>query len=446
MTFEDLNLNKPLLNAISDLGYIEPTPIQAQAFAPIMSGKDLVGIAQTGTGKTFAYLLPLLRQLSFSKQKNPRVLIIVPTRELVIQVHKSIEDLTKYMSIRTVAVYGGTNIKTQRKLVFEGLDVLVATPGRLMDLAMSRELKLKDVRKLVIDEVDEMLNLGFRTQLMNVFDMLPERRQNLLFSATLTPEVGELIEDFFNLPQKIEVAPHGTPLEQIEQSAYHVPNYNTKRNLLESLLKDEEAFSKVLVFVSNKKIADRLHEQLLAIFPEIIGVIHSNKSQNYRIRSVNNFGDGTFRVLIATDIIARGLDISEVSHVINFDLPDEPANYIHRIGRTGRADKRGNAISFINNQEEEYQMAIEKLMKQVIPITPLPEDLAISEELMPEEMPEVLGDKNYLYEHTLKNSQGAFHEKSQKNSKVNLGGSYKRRIKEKYKKPKTRSGKQKKKR
>jgi len=419
VTFEDLNLNNPLRNALADLEYVNPTPIQREAFNTIMSGKDVVGVAQTGTGKTFAYLLPLLRLLKFSTDGQPRILILVPTRELVVQVANEAEKLTKYMTARVVGVYGGTNINTQKQNVHEGVDILVATPGRFFDLAMTRAFKLKQLKKLVIDEVDEMLNLGFRVQLKNVLDLLPERRQNLLFSATLTKEVASLIDDYFYKPEKIEIAPHGTPLEQIIQHGFFVPNFNTKSNLLKLLLQSDEAMSKVLVFMRTKKLADRLHEKISADFPEKIGVIHSNKSQNFRLRMVREFTENKLSVLIATDIIARGLDISEVSHVVNFDMPDEAADYIHRIGRTGRADQKGIAISFVSEKEVEYQEAVQTLMNQEITMLPPPEDLEVSKELIEEEKEKMGGDKFYYKNPNISNSKGAFHQKLEKNKKVN---------------------------
>ena len=425
ITFEDLNLNRPLWNALEELDFIYPTPIQIEAFPIIMSGKDVVGVAQTGTGKTFAYLLPLLRLWKFSKQLHPRTLILVPTRELVLQVVGEIEKLTTYMNIHVGGVYGGTNINTQKIVVQEGLDILVATPGRMKDLALTGVLRLKNLKHLVIDEVDEMLNLGFRTQLTEILDILPEKRQNLLFSATLTEDVANLIETFFNRPQKIEIARTGTPLEQINQQGYAVPNFNTKVNLLKHLLEDE-TLHKVLVFIGTKKLADKLFERLQEDFKEQTGIIHSNKSQNYRINTIKKFHEGETRLLIATDIIARGLDISEVSHVINFDTPDTPENYIHRIGRTGRADKKGIAITFISELEQPYQEAIEALMAQTIPMEHLPETIVISKKLIPEEIPTKGGDKNYLKEHSLKNSKGAFHEKKAKNQKVNLANQKRR--------------------
>lgn len=441
MTFQDLNLNTPLQNALEDLGYIYPTAIQEKALPVVLSGKDVIGIAQTGTGKTLAYLLPILKQLKFSKQKHPRILIVVPTRELVVQVVEEIEKLTTYITVRVAGIYGGTNINTQKQTVYDGLDILVATPGRLVDLALTGNLRLKHIQKLVIDEVDEMLNLGFLPQLTSIMDLLPERRQNLMFSATLTEDVHQIIQDFFYQPERIEVVPNGTPLKLIDQQAYHVPNFYTKVNLLNHLLADE-SLEKVLVFVDSKRLADKMAEHIAPEYTEQVGVIHSNKSQNYRLNAIKKFEDRTNRILIATDIIARGLDILDVTHVINFDTPAIPENYIHRIGRTGRADKNGTAITFINAVEEEYQMAIETLMQQPIPLLALPEDLEISDVYTEEERPN-LGDKHYLKSTNIADSQGAFHEKKDKNKKVNMGGSYKRKLKNKYTKPKTRGQKRK---
>jgi ATP-dependent RNA helicase RhlE len=420
MTFRDLNLNKLLLNAIDDLEYTTPTPIQVEAFPIIMSGRDVVGIAQTGTGKTFAYLLPLLRGLKFSKESTTSVLIIVPTRELVLQVAGEVEKLTKYMTVRTGRAYGGTNIKTQQAMLREGVDVMVATPGRLLDLIYSRSLKAKHIKKLVIDEVDEMLNLGFRAQLLNILDLLPPRRQNLLFSATMTDDVESLLGTFFNAPHKIEIEIRGTPVDKIQQSAYHVPNFNTKVNLLKYLLRLDESMTRVLIFIGTKKLADMLYERLKEDFEEDVSVIHSNKSQNFRMNSISEFHNGGIKFLVATDIIARGVDISEVTHVINFDMPEAPESYIHRIGRTGRADREGVSIAFITSLEQECQMRVETLMKKLIPLRDVPIEVEISKEMLPYEIPSKGGDKNYLLGTSIRDSQGAFHEKKLKNTKVNL--------------------------
>ncbi|MDB9720923.1 DEAD/DEAH box helicase [Winogradskyella sp.] len=441
MTFNELNLFTPLYNALDDLGFTTPTPIQAESFSVVASGKDVVGIAQTGTGKTFAYMLPILRNLSYSKQDNPRVLILVPTRELVVQVVSEIEKLSKYINNRVLGVYGGTNINTQKQAVAQGQDIIVATPGRLYDLAVSRVLQLKSIQKLVIDEVDVMLDLGFRHQLLNIFDILPERRQNIMFSATMTKDVDDLITDFFISPKKIAIAVSGTPLENIKQERYNVPNFYTKVNLLEHLLSDKETFSKVLIFVAYKRMADRLFDKLEELIPGQSCVIHSNKTQNYRLRSIEQFRAGENRLLIATDVMARGLDIEGISHVINFDTPDYPENYMHRIGRTGRAEKEGHTLLFSTEKEQEGRESLEALMKMNITTLEIPEGVEISAELIDEERDEIKERYNPIKRRDEDAPGPAFHEKSEKNSKENLGGSYKFKIAAKYKKPKTRGDK-----
>ncbi len=437
-TFEIFNLSRQLQNAIVDLGFDSPTPIQKEAYPVILSGKDMVGIAQTGTGKTFAYMLPILQELKFSKQINPRILILVPTRELVLQMVEMIESFAKYINIRVIGVYGGTNINTQKHAVAKGADIIVATPGRLFDLAVSRALLLKDVKKLVIDEVDVMLDLGFRPQLTNIFDLLKERRQNIMFSATMTEEVDALINDFFVAPAKISIALSGTPLDNIAQQCYPVQNFYTKVNLLIHLLRDKDEYSKVLVFASNKKSADRLFEALEDDYGSETCIIHSNKSQNYRIRSIEQFDEGKNRILVATDVIARGLDLEEITHVINFDVPSFPENYMHRIGRTGRAEKEGKAILFYTEKEEDSKLAIEKLMSYEIPTIDFPAEVEISKQLTPEERPKVEESYNRNTKKII--TGGAFHEKKEKNMKTNQGGSYLRK-KKKYKNPKTRGDK-----
>ena len=441
MHFKDLNISKQLLNALDDLGFETPTPIQEQSFSVVGSGKDVVGIAQTGTGKTFAYMLPILRNLAYSKQDNPRVLVLVPTRELVIQVVEEIEKLAKYINVRVLGVYGGVNINPQKQAIAQGLDILVATPGRLFDLAVSRTLKLKSIQKRVIDEVDVMLDLGFRHQITNIFDILPERRQNIMFSATMTEDVDELITDFFINPERVSVAVSGTPLDNIDQKRYNVPNFYTKVNLLEHLLNDAETFNKVLIFVAHKKMADRLFEKLDENFKEELCVIHSNKTQNYRLRSIEQFRSGSNRILVATDVMARGLDIDNISHVINFDTPTFPENYMHRIGRTGRAEREGISILFSTENEQDYAEAIESLMQMKIPLIEIPESVEISKELIEEERPQTKERYNPLKRRDEDAPGPAFHKKAEKNLKENLGGSYRREVAKKYKKPKTRGDK-----
>ena len=435
MTFQDLNLNTPLLRAVEELGFTEATTIQHRVFPIVMSGRDVCGIAQTGTGKTFAYLLPCLRQWKFDKNKDPQILILVPTRELVVQVVEAVNKLTPYMSVNAVGVFGGVNINTQQIALESGADVLVATPGRLFDLIMNGAFKTKMIKKLVIDEMDEMLNLGFRKQITNILELLPAKRQNLLFSATITDDVEKLMNDYFSAPIRVEAAPTGTPLENIIQNGYDVPNFNTKVNLLELLLASNEAMTKVLIFAATKALADQLFEKLNEKFPETVGVIHSNKEQNHRFNTVKQFKAGVYKYLIATDVMARGIDVAEVTHVINFDTPDVPENYIHRIGRTGRADKKGISITFITEKEKVLQKAIETLMKQEIPMLALPADLEISAILTEDEKPKVRMKIIQIKIPKKEESGPAFHEKSAKNSKVNVRKNRKEIMQKKYGKP-----------
>lgn len=423
-TFEQFNLPKSLQKAIDELGLTTPTPIQEKAFPVIMSGRDVMGIAQTGTGKTFAYLLPILKQWKFAEGHTPRVLILVPTRELVVQVVEEIEKLTQYMSVRTLGIFGGVNINTQKTAVYQGCDILVGTPGRVMDLALDNVIRFDLLQKLVIDEFDEILNLGFRTQLTSILSMMKDKRQNILFSATMTDEVDGVLEDFFDFPEEITLAPSGTPLEKIQQLAYAVPNFLTKVNFLKKMLSESEDMSRVLIFINNKKVADILANLLEEDFGDQFGIIHSNKSQNYRLNTMASFQQGELRGIVTTDVMARGLDFNDVTHVVNMQFPEVPEQYMHRIGRTGRADKDGIAISFISPKEEEFQLAVEELMDREFDVLDLPEDIAVEERNL--EFEKDRKTIKFLTKKPKLEGGTAFHEKKDKNKKVNLGGPGKR--------------------
>lgn len=425
-TFEQFNLPKALQKALDELQITTPTPIQTKSFPVILSGRDVMGIAQTGTGKTYAYLLPILKQWKFAHVDTPRVVIIVPTRELVVQVVDEVNKLTQYMSIRSLGVYGGTNINTQRKAVYDGVDILVGTPGRMMDLALDGVLRFDNLQKLVIDEFDEILNLGFRTQLTSILAMMRSKRQNILFSATMTEEVDEVLEDFFDFPEEVSLAASGTPLEKIDQQLYHVPNFYTKMNLLMHLLQDKETFNRVLIFINSKRLADIVMEQLEEAFPDEFTVIHSNKSQNFRLRSMAEFQANELRGLLTTDIMARGLDISDISHVINLQFTDAPEQYIHRIGRTGRADKTGIAISFVDPKEEEMLLEAEELMEKELRVIEIPAEVEISDKLMEFEKSKLKAKQLVKVKKPIEKG-AAFHAKKEKNTKVNLGGPGKRK-------------------
>jgi len=436
MTFRDLNLKKPLWNALDDLAYQTPTTIQAVGFNVMMSGKDTIGIAQTGTGKTMAYLLPCLCMWQFSKEPHPQIMIIVPTRELVAQVVREVEKLTTYMNVVVCGVYGGTNMNTQANMVLQGIDVLVGTPGRILDLAINGTLQLKNIKKVVIDEVDETLSLGFRPQLLHIFDFLPAKRQHMVFSATLSEEVSLFLEDYLITPVRVEAARVGLPIEKIDQTGYRVPNFLSKVILLQDLIEQTESDSKIIVFVSSRSLADLLFEAIEGSYADTIGIIHSNKAQNFRFDTVQNFQSGAIRILIATDLIARGIDVTDVTHVINFDIPESPENYMHRIGRTGRADKNGIAITFVSEKDEAALLSIEDLMQRQLSFTKVSEEIEFTDEILEFEKPKIIIPGKNIKLSQRENKGDSFHEKKVKNKKVNVRYNHKKAMQDKYGKPK----------
>lgn len=425
-TFADFDIQEKILDVLADLELFEPTPIQEKSFKPILSGRDIMGIAQTGTGKTLAYLLPILKMWKYNKNGNPTVLILVPTRELVVQVTEILEKLTENITARVIGVYGGKNINTQKLLFNDGCDILVGTPGRVMDLAIDNAISLKEVQKLIIDEFDEILNLGFRPQLTHIFEMMREKRQNVLFSATMTEALDDILTEYFANPIEISLAKSGTPLEKIEQTGYKVENFNTKINLLKHLLETEKDWSKILIFNNNKKHADLLFTKIDELFPNQFDVIHSNKSQNYRLKVMKSFENEEIRGLITTDVMARGLDISNITNVINFEVPEVPEQYIHRIGRTGRADKDGKAVTFVTKKEEPLLLDIELLMDKELKLLDFPTEVKINPKKIASEQDEVKMKNAHTVR--LEEGGGAFHKKKDKNKKINLGGPHKRKI------------------
>jgi ATP-dependent RNA helicase RhlE len=416
MVFEDFKLNKQLLNAVEDLGYSEPTEIQQKAIPQIMAGHDIMGIAQTGTGKTAAYLLPILMKIKYAQGDHPRVLILVPTRELAMQVHASVVDLTKYTDIRSVVAYGGVGPKTQIENIQKGVDILVATPGRFMDIYLKKELVLKQVNTLVLDEADKMMDMGFMPQIRKMLEIVPRKRQNLLFSATMPEKVERLTEEFLEFPMKIEATPQATPVQTVTQVLYEVPNFKTKINLLQHFLRKKEEFNRVIVFVRTRQNAENIYKFISRKIDSEVKVIHANKGQNTRINSVEAFKEGEVRVLVATDVAARGIDISLVSHVINFDVPIVYEDYVHRIGRTGRAKNTGDAMTFANEAELYHMSKIEKIIKMKVPVQPIPEKVVI-EETPFEEKQEILRELDALRKKDDPTFQGAFHEKKGSNQK-----------------------------
>jgi ATP-dependent RNA helicase RhlE len=368
-TFNDLGVAEPLQRALNAEGYTHPTPIQQQAIPALLAGRDLLGLAQTGTGKTAAFALPLLQRLSTGheqrKGKSMRGLILAPTRELVIQISDSLRTYGRNLHLKHISIVGGVSQGPQVKAMAPGVDILVATPGRLLDLVNQGHVRLDGVQVLILDEADRMLDMGFIRDIRKIVDRVPRQRQSMLFSATMPKEVAHLAESLLNDPVRIDIVPPKRTAEKIEQSVYFVST-GDKRSLLTQLLRDP-AMERVLVFTRTKHVANRVAEHL-----EKSGVpsdaIHGNKSQNARQRALQQFRDGQARVLVATDIAARGIDVDNVSHVINFELPNEPESYVHRIGRTARAGTSGIAISFCDASENAFLRQIERMTKTPIAV------------------------------------------------------------------------------
>ena len=364
MSFPSLGLSAPILRAISEKGYTTPFPIQIKAIPAILTGKDVMAAAQTGTGKTAGFTLPMLQRLAHGprvKSNHIRALVLAPTRELAVQVADSIETYGKHLSLKSGVVYGGVKINPQMMKLRSGVDILVATPGRLLDLFGKNAVKFGQVETLVLDEADRMLDMGFVGDIRKIIDLLPESRQNLLFSATFPTEIRTLTRDLFKNPVRIEVNPRNSAARSVKQYAYEVDK-SRKPALLSHLLSNNN-WEQVLVFTRTKKGANRLVQQL-ASNGISSAAIHGDKSQPVRTRTLAEFKANTIRILVATDIAARGLDISELSHVINFDLPKVAEDYIHRIGRTGRAGSEGVAISLVSADEVALLSAIENLIRQ----------------------------------------------------------------------------------
>lgn len=363
MKFSDLGLGAAQLRVVESLGYTVPTPIQHQTIPVILEGRDLIGCAETGTGKTAAFLLPILQKLSDTRRPGVRVLVLAPTRELALQIQTNYNQLNTIKNNRSVILIGGANIKTQIADLRRGATVVVATPGRLLDLAERGVMNLSHVEVLVLDEADRMLDMGFLPAIRKVLSLVPEKRQTLLFSATLSPEIERLARSTMKEPKLVEVSKRGRPASLVEQTAYQVAA-ESKTALLLDLL-ERESFERVLVFARTRRSAERL-SHILAARDHRVNRIHSDRSQPQREAALRGFRDGRTRVLIATDIASRGLDVDSVSHVINYDVPAAPEDYVHRIGRTGRAGNKGKAITIVTPVDELSLRAIEKLMGQTV--------------------------------------------------------------------------------
>ena len=408
-SFSDFKLNKQLLNAVSLKGYSTPTEIQKKAIPLISSGHDVIGIAQTGTGKTAAYLLPILMKLKYHQGNEPRALILAPTRELAIQINGEFVSFSEYLDLRSVSLVGGTGKKSQITELENDPDFIIATPGRFMDLYLEGHIATRSIKTMVLDEADKMMDMGFMPQIRRILEIVPNKRQNLLFSATMPDQVLKLSEEFLEFPMKVEVTSQATTASTIEQKVYAVPNFKTKVNLLYYLLGGKK-FKRVIIFVKTKGNANNLFKFIHRKITEDVRVIHGNKDQNTRLNAFNDFKKGNVRILVATDVVARGIDISMVSHVINFDVPLVYEDYVHRIGRTGRANQKGVALTFVNQAEEYHMEGIEKLINKKLKRSQIPADVIV-EETSFEESQQIARDIDYQKKKRDPNYQGAFHSK-----------------------------------
>ncbi|HIH11101.1 TPA: DEAD/DEAH box helicase [Candidatus Woesearchaeota archaeon] len=367
MSFQQLNLIEPLQNAVAQQGYTTPTPIQAKAIPDLLAGKDLIGIAQTGTGKTAAFVLPILQRMTEKYPRALRTLVLAPTRELAAQIGDSFASYGKFLKFKHTVIFGGVGQGPQVFALSRGVDIVIATPGRLLDLMNQGRVSLRDVEFFVLDEADRMLDMGFIHDIKKIIGRLPQKRQSLFFSATMSPQVSQLAHQLLRNPVRVEVAPQATTVERIKQGVFFVDSAAKEKLLLELLL--QKHLTRVLVFTRTKHRANKV-VSYLSSHNVRTDAIHGNKSQGARTQALQNFKSGRTKVLVATDIAARGIDIDDISHVINFELPNEPESYVHRIGRTARAGAEGTAYSFCSADERDFLRDIERLIRLKIEVMP----------------------------------------------------------------------------
>ena len=412
MTFEDLRIVTPIIKALKQQGYTHPTPIQAQAIPSLLQGKDLLGCAQTGTGKTAAFAIPVLQNLYLDQQTRPpingkrkiRALVVTPTRELALQIGENFDAYSKFLPLKSTVIFGGVKQGNQTRVLQQGVDILIATPGRLLDLMGQGFIQLNHLEYLVLDEADHMLDMGFIHDIKKIIAKIPTERQSLFFSATMPPEIVALSKNILGKYERVTINPKQTTAERVEQSIYYVAKKD-KIKLLIHLL-EEEAMDTVLIFSRTKHGADKIVRKLKKSNLQA-AAIHGNKSQNARQRALNDFKEGRINILIATDIAARGIDVDELSTVINYDLPNVPETYVHRIGRTGRASASGQALSFCNQEERTYLKKIQQLIKQQIP--------NIAEHPFVEETPTSMPLAAPTKKHTTKNNRTPNYRRKRRN-------------------------------
>jgi ATP-dependent RNA helicase RhlE len=413
MDFKELKITAQFIKALDKLGFNQPTPIQEKAIPSINSGQDVIGVAQTGTGKTLAYLLPIVSKIKYSQNSAATALVVLPTKELALQVEESALQIVEFTDIKIVSLYGGIGPKDQIKMLENGADIIITTPGRFMELYLKGYIELKKIKFFVLDEADRMMDMGFFYQVKKFLEVLPRKRQNLLFSATFNEKVEILSEEFLEFPLKIEISPSATPAVTVLQQFYNVPNFKTKLKLLEHLLLDKEIFSRVIVFCKTKESANLIFAYLERKIVGGIKVIHSNKGQSSRINAMNEFKAGEIRLLVATDVAARGIDVTDVSHVINFNTPQDHEEYVHRIGRTGRANKTGISITFTDRAEVFYLKSIKTKLGIKIQEQKL-DKLLIIDEYLPYEIKDMDREIDYQKKNADPTFRGAFHDRKKK--------------------------------
>lgn len=416
MRFDDLKLTRQFLNAIADAGYENATPIQQKAIPPLRAGQDVIGIAQTGTGKTAAFLLPLLQTLKYAQGEAPRGLVLAPTKELVVQIHQEALKFASYTDLRIVAFYGGVGPKKQIEEIADGVDLIVSTPGRFLEIYSRGHVETKKLKHIVLDEADRMMDMGFMPQIRQIQEVIPTKRQNILFSATFPPRVERLAEEFLLWPTRIEVTPESTPVSTVTQYKLSLPNLRTKIAFIEWYVREQLGDDRLLIFTRRKEEAENLFKFLDRSFDKGVRAVHSNKGQNARINAMQDFRTGAVQILIATDVASRGIDVPETQWVINASVPRDPHDYIHRIGRTGRAFREGSALTLVDPAEKFALERIESLTGESLLDFPAVPELETFETPRREKQNQAREIDRELKKRD-PNYQGAFHEKKRKSGK-----------------------------
>ena len=413
MTFAELKVTRQYLDALGDMGIVEPTEIQSKAIPRIRAGQDVIGIAQTGTGKTLAFLLPVMAMLSHAQGKGPRCVILTPAKELALQIADVAKRLAAHTDLRVEVVYGGVGHRAQQERMESGTDLVVATPGRFMELYLRNAFVTKNIEHLVLDEADRMMDLGFMPQLRKLLEILPNKRQNLLFSATYPPKTEEMAGEFLLWPTRVEASPQSTPVETITQSAFRAPNFGTKLNLLVEILGRDDAPEQALIFVREKDQAERIGQAIHDGVSWSVKTLHANKGQNSRINAMEDFKSGELRYLVATDVASRGIDVPQLDLVVNVTVPRDPHDYIHRIGRTGRAKRKGQAITLVDPSEKAALLRVEELLGVPLNFKPVPDGVAevATPKWEAQAMARSIDREKRKADPTFK---GAFHEKKRK--------------------------------